>query len=63
MKILGDTIQNGIPTPEKPVEIDTTKVIIKFRDGEEQEIKLLNEPIGGIFIKENGKWYLERRNK
>ncbi len=63
MKILEDSIQEKMPTPEKPVKIDTMKVIIKFRNGEEQEIELLNEPVDGIFKKENDKWYLERRPK
>ena len=66
MKILGDSIQEGIPMPDELKEIKTTtKIIIEGQNGERQEIELPKEKIDG-FIKEDGKWYiwhLERRNK
>lgn len=61
MKILGDSIQKGIPTPDEPKEIKTTtKIIVEGQNGERQEIELPKEKIDGMFIKENGKWYLRK---
>lgn len=66
MKIVGDSIQEGIPMPDEPKEIETTiKIIIEGRNGERQEIELPKEKIDG-FIKEGDKWYkwhLERRRR
>lgn len=61
MNIVGDSIQEGTPTPEEPKEIKVTpKIIIEGQNGERQEIELPKEKIDGIFVEQNGKWYLRK---
>lgn len=62
MKIVGDSIQEGIPTPENSKEIKVTPkiIVIKGQNGERQEIELPKEKIDGIFVEQNGKWYLRK---
>lgn len=63
MKIVGDLIQEGIPTPESPKEIKTTtKIIIEGRNGERQEIELPKEKIDGFNVDKCDKCVIEDYN-
>ena len=75
LNFLGNTIQNGTPTPTSPIDIETItgNISLKISDSEEQQeqIQTLTLPTGmelckiGDFkdriYKDNGKWYLEKK--
>ena len=69
MKIVGDSIQEGIPTPENPKEIKhEPKIVIHTIDGEEIMIPIKEdlELKEGDFIfksQKDDKWYIRRRKE
>lgn len=64
MKIVGDSIQKGIPTPENPKEIKhEPKIVVHTIDGEEIIIPIAKEfelKEGDFFLEKDGKWYLRK---
>lgn len=65
MEIKGITIQNGIPSPDNPVDI-INEVFVETKDGKRTKIKMdlkeceLKE--GEYIFKEKGKWYIHKNN-
>lgn len=62
MKIVGNSKQDGIPSPDNPVEIkNETILIIKDKEGNKKEMPFKYEKIlkeGDKIEKINGKWCL-----
>ena len=65
MKIVGNSKQDGIPSPDNPVEIkNETILIITDKEGNKKEMPFKYEKIlkeGDKIEKINGKWCLVRR--
>ena len=65
MKIVGDSIQEGIPTPENPKEIKyEPKIVIHTIDGEEIMIPIEDVELeeGNFLFKsqKDNKWYIRK---
>ena len=67
MKIVGDSIQEGIPTPENPKEIKyEPKIVVHTIDGKEMMIPIKEELKEGDFIfksQKDNKWYIRRKKQ
>lgn len=63
MNIVGNLIQNGIPTPDNPIDIETEEFIEVNVNGEKKRIKISKDLLlkkGDAIKKIQGEWYLIR---
>ena len=65
-KVYGNSVQNGVPSPEEPKEI-INEIIVKTKDGKEVRMKIGLDKLplkqGDYIFKKNGKWYLHKNKR